>query len=70
MNRANTPASLEQRRVNVQQIAARRRTATHCKRGHEFTPENTIIRADGKRFCRTCRLDREWYYRHGLGWVR
>ena len=28
---------------------------THCKRGHEFTPENTYIHADGRRGCRTCR---------------
>jgi len=29
--------------------------ATHCHRGHEFTPENTLMRADGKwRSCRAC----------------
>ncbi len=30
---------------------------THCKRGHEFTPENTYYRRDsanGLRQCRTC----------------
>jgi len=27
---------------------------THCKRGHEFTSENTYIRPDGGRQCRTC----------------
>lgn len=27
---------------------------THCKRGHEFTPENTGVNSKG-RFCRTCR---------------
>jgi hypothetical protein len=28
---------------------------THCKRNHEFTPENTIWRSQGtKRECRTC----------------
>lgn len=27
---------------------------THCKRGHEFTLENTIIRNTGTRLCRTC----------------
>lgn len=30
---------------------------THCKNGHEFTPENTIVRPSGRR-CRTC--DRAW----------
>lgn len=28
-------------------------TKTHCLRGHEFTPENTIIN-QGKRYCREC----------------
>ena len=33
---------------------------THCQRGHEFTPENTYVEADGDRHCRTCvRLRRE-----------
>ena len=27
---------------------------THCKHGHEFTPENTYIGAPGKRYCRAC----------------
>lgn len=36
---------------------------THCKRGHEFTPENTRIRRDGWRNCKTCdreRVRRRW----------
>lgn len=27
---------------------------THCKHGHEFTPENTKRRSNGTRACRTC----------------
>lgn len=27
---------------------------THCKRGHEFTEENTYIKSKGRRECRTC----------------
>lgn len=27
---------------------------THCKRGHELTPENTRIVGKGRRNCRTC----------------
>lgn len=34
--------------------ARRNAEKTHCKHGHEFTPENTIIRADGRE-CRACR---------------
>lgn len=27
---------------------------THCKRGHEFTPENTYVAQSGGRMCREC----------------
>jgi hypothetical protein len=27
---------------------------THCRHGHEFTPENTAIDANGNRQCRAC----------------
>lgn len=40
----------------------------HCKRGHEFTPENTKINSKGARVCITCRRikKREGYitYKH------
>lgn len=29
----------------------------HCKHGHEFTPENTIIRSNGGRKCRQCQRE-------------
>lgn len=29
--------------------------ATHCQRGHEYTPENTYLKPQGGRLCRTCR---------------
>lgn len=39
---------------------AKRARQTHCKRGHEFTPENTYIYPSrGVRYCRTCHRDRE-----------
>jgi len=31
-----------------------KRPRTHCKRGHAFTPENTYVRPNGQRTCRTC----------------
>lgn len=33
---------------------------THCKRGHEFTEENTYLRKDtGARQCRACKTERK-----------
>lgn len=31
-----------------------RRGKTHCARGHEYTAENTRVKTDGARTCRTC----------------
>lgn len=36
-----------------------RRRKTHCKRGHEFTAENTWVGKSGSRFCRTCLRERK-----------
>jgi hypothetical protein len=30
------------------------RAATHCTRGHEYTPENTLVSKRNHRFCRAC----------------
>jgi hypothetical protein len=43
----------------VRTLAKQRSEATHCKRGHEFSPENTHRGADGKRKCLTCKRARE-----------
>lgn len=42
--------SLDKVRHGVHHMSRR----THCKHGHEFTPENTYLR-NGTRYCRTCR---------------
>lgn len=36
-------------------ITAANAAKTHCKRGHEFTPENTYVDKKGRRDCRACR---------------
>lgn len=46
--------------------AARRSRQTHCKRGHEFTPQNTYISKRNERVCRKCRADRQFAKAHGL----
>lgn len=41
-------------------------TKTHCVKGHEFTPENTYLRArsgEGRRDCRTCIRERARRYK-------
>lgn len=38
---------------------------THCPKGHEYTPENTLING-GSRVCRTCKLEgmREYHQKN------
>lgn len=36
------------------------RPKTHCRRGHEFTPENTYVSPKGHRSCRTCARKARW----------
>jgi hypothetical protein len=33
---------------------------SHCKRGHEFSPDNTYVTPDGRRMCRACMRYRDW----------
>lgn len=36
---------------------------THCLNGHEYTPENTYIRPNGRRDCRACIRERVAAYK-------
>lgn len=36
---------------------------THCKRNHEFTPENTGTQSNSFRYCKKCKSNRERSYR-------
>lgn len=36
-----------------------RRHGNKCRKGHEFTPENTWVEKSGQRHCRKCHADRE-----------
>lgn len=47
------------------QQALNRRKATHCKRGHEFSDENTYTYPNGARECLTCRRDNQRRNRKG-----
>lgn len=51
-----TRAENQRRGQSFSAINARK---THCKYGHEFTPENTVLTAQGHRGCRTCRKTRK-----------
>lgn len=35
-------------------LCSNRLARTHCKNGHAYTPENTRIRPNGARDCKTC----------------
>lgn len=43
---------------NTDRQAHANRLKTQCSKGHPFTAENTRIRSDGKRACRTCDAER------------
>lgn len=45
-------------KLRGQSVCADNARKTHCKRGHEFTEENTY-RWQGKRHCRTCQRLRQ-----------
>lgn len=54
----HTPASLAQRQANAAACVEKKRKATKCQRGHI----NWGFRKDGRRYCITCKVERnrEW----------
>lgn len=55
------PATQKENILRGNSLSARRARQTHCVHGHEFTPENTILRSrpQGGRLCRTCNRERK-----------
>jgi hypothetical protein len=49
------PGTQQQNLMESDTAAARQAAQTHCKRGHEFTPENTYLYR-GMRNCKACRV--------------
>lgn len=58
-----TEARLAQRRANVVMIAAQRRAAEFCQRGHK---DWVWWGTQERRQCRTCNKDNQFYRRHGI----
>ena len=48
------PVSLRENIMRGSGVCAQHARQTHCKRGHEFTSENTYRYPDGRRGCRAC----------------
>lgn len=57
----------ENMRDRAQRKRSRNAQRTHCDHGHEFTPENTYLSAEGWRTCRTCNLARQAQRRAARG---
>jgi hypothetical protein len=58
-----TPLSNMRDKVTKGRLRNQNMDKTHCKNGHEFTPENTFNY--GKRVCKTCCYARRKIYRNG-----
>lgn len=54
--RGNAPSVLQAHYQRLRDLA-------HCKRGHEFSPENTSINSKGKRVCKACAREHSARYR-------
>jgi hypothetical protein len=52
------PVTARENTLRGEGAGARNARKTHCVRGHEFTPENTVVDARGHRSCLACRASR------------
>lgn len=48
------PVTPKENTLRGESFAARNAIAMHCQKGHEFTPDNTLVRPSGWRECRIC----------------
>ena len=44
-------------------LAAQNSARTHCPRGHAYAGANLYVAPDGRRYCRTCRREKQRNYR-------
>lgn len=51
---ASNNASYARKTAGREKLPHHNATKKHCPRGHEYTPENTVIRPNGSRACRAC----------------
>jgi hypothetical protein len=51
------PVSLKENVLRSNGVFALNARKAMCKRGHQFTPQNTYSKRPGERRCRTCRAD-------------
>lgn len=65
---AGTPTSelRSKRRRGAESANTVRSLRPHCVNGHEYTPENTRLRSNGNRVCRTCDKERIRRRRGGI----
>lgn len=52
------PVTMRENTMRGDTILASHARRTHCRCGHEYTPENTVARPDGGRYCRICRHEK------------
>ena len=57
-----SPATRRENLLRGGTVAAARRATTHCPRGHEYSPENTLTSRDGRRSCKECTYEKNRAY--------